>query len=149
MMNKNNIIAGLGGAIVLTILNETLKNVSPKMPRINLVGEEAVQQTAALVGINMENEDAIMGTALMGDIVSNTAYYSLINGEGNDLWLKAAASGFTAGLGAVNLPEKLGLNDEPVAQSMTTKVWTVAYYMIGALATASILKFMDKSYKIS
>lgn len=148
-MNKNNILAGLGGAIVLTILNETLKNVSPKMPRINLVGEEAVQKTASLVGITMENEDTIMGTALMGDIVSNTAYYSLIDGQGNDLWLTAAASGFTAGLGAVNLPEKLGLDDEPVAKSMTTKVWTVAYYMIGALTTAGILKFMDKSIKIS
>ena len=144
-MNKNNLIAGLGGAIVLTLLNETFKNVNHKMPRINLVGEEAVQKTASLVGINIDNENALMGTALVGDIISNTAYFSLINGKNEELWLKAAASGFTAGLGAVNLPEKLGLNDQPVAKSTTTQVLTVAYYMLGAFTTAAIINWLDDS----
>ena len=144
-MNKNNLIAGLGGAIVLTLLNETFKNVNHKMPRINLVGEEAVQKTASLVGINIDNENALMGTALVGDIISNTAYFSLIYGKNEELWLKAAASGFTAGLGAVNLPEKLGLNDQPVAKSTATQVLTVAYYMLGAFTTAAIINWLDDS----
>jgi hypothetical protein len=58
-MNSNNLLAGLGGAIVLTILNETLKNVSGDMPRIELVGEEAVQKTAAFFGVEISDQDTL------------------------------------------------------------------------------------------
>ena len=104
-----------------------------------------MQKTASLVGINIDNENALMGTALVGDIISNTAYFSLIYGKNEELWLKAAASGFTAGLGAVNLPEKLGLNVQPVAKSTATQVLTVAYYMLGAFTTAAIINWLDDS----
>lgn len=40
-MNSKNVLAGLGGAMVLTILNESLKNINEDMPHIDLVGEEA------------------------------------------------------------------------------------------------------------
>ncbi|MBK0370093.1 hypothetical protein [Flavobacterium agrisoli] len=143
-MNTNNLLAGLGGALVLTLLNESLKKVNEDMPRIDLVGEQAIQKAATHLGYEIDDVDSLIGTALVGDIISNATYYSLINGEGKELWTKAVSSGLLAGLGAINLPSKLELNDAPVAKSMTTKVWTMGYYMIGALTTATVLQFLKK-----
>lgn len=146
-MNNNNILAGLGGAIVLTILNESLKHLHGDMPRIELVGEEAVQKTASYFGIDIENQDALFGASLVGDLVSNTAYFSLIEGEGNQLWTKAASAGVFAGLGAINIPSKIGLNDEPVTKTNNTKLLTIGYYLAGALATAAIVRIFEKFEK--
>lgn len=147
-MNSSNIIAGLGGAIVLTLLNESLKHVNGNMPRIDLVGEEAVQKTAAYFGMDVENEETLFGVSLVGDLISNTAYYSLINGSGNELWIKAASAGVTAGIAAIKIPDKIGLNDNPVAKKNSTKLWTVSYYLIGAIATAGFLNIINKFEKI-
>ncbi len=147
-MNTNNLIAGFGGAIVLTLLNETFKNVDEKMPRIDLVGEDVIQKTASFFGVDFANKEALYGTALLTDIVSNTAYYSLINGQGNDLWLKAASSGLVAGVAAIKIPEKTGIDDSAITKSNTTKALTIAYYTLGALASATILKLLqNKEYK--
>lgn len=143
-MNATNILAGLGGAIVLTILNETLKNVNGDMPRIDLVGEEAVEKTAEYFGLELHNKESVHGASLVGDLVSNTAYFSLIDGEGKALWVKAAASGILAGLGAVTIPGEIGLDDAPIAKKTTTKVWTVGYYLAGALATAALIGLLKK-----
>ncbi|KDN55631.1 hypothetical protein [Flavobacterium seoulense] len=142
-MESKNIIGGLAGAVVLTILNESLKNVNENMPHIDLVGKEAVQKTAEYFGLDIENE-SLFGTAIVSDILSNTAYYSMIDGEENDLWLKAASSGILGGLSAVNLPEKIGLNDEPVTKTFTTKALVVGYYLAGALTTAAVIRLMER-----
>jgi len=145
IMESKNIIGGLAGAIVLTLLNESLKNVNSDMPRIDLVGKEVVQKTAEYFGLDIENSESLLSTALVSDIISNTAYYSLINGEKEELWLKAASAGLLAGLGAVNLPDKMGLNDEPVSKSLTTKALVIGYYLAGAFTTAAVIRMMEKS----
>lgn len=139
-MEGKNLIAGLGGALVLTLLNESLKDINEDMPHIDLVGEEAVLKSAAYLGIDINNNDVLYGTTLVADIISNATYFSLIKGEGQDLWTKAASAGIVAGIGAVKLPAKIGLNDEPVTKSLATKAWTIGYYMAGALATATIMQ---------
>ena len=145
-MESKNIIGGLAGAIVLTLLNESLKNVNSDMPRIDLVGKEVVQKTAEYFGLDIENSESLLSTALVSDIISNTAYYSLINGEKEELWLKAASAGLLAGLGAVNLPDKMGLNDEPVSKSLTTKALVIGYYLAGAFTTAAVIRLMEKRF---
>ncbi len=143
-MKTLHLIAGLGGALVLTALNESLKNLDDKMPRIDLVGEEAIQKTSAFLGAEITNKSTLYKSTLAGDLLSNAAYYSLIAGNRKKLWKRAASSGFLAGLGAVALPKKMGLDDSPVAKSLTTKTLTVGYYMAGAFATAALLSLMQK-----
>ncbi len=142
-MESKNIIGGLAGAIMLTLLNESLKNVNKNMPHIDLVGKEAVQKTAEYFGLDIENNE-LFGTALVSDIISNTAYYSFINGKKQELWLKAASAGLLAGLGTVNLPNKIGLNEEPVTKSFTTKALVVGYYLVGAFTTAAVIRLIEK-----
>jgi hypothetical protein len=141
-MNTNNILAGLGGALVLTIVNESLKKVGNDMPRIDLVGEEAIQKLGLVLGYEINDPQVLFNSALLGELVSNTAYFSLIGGEGKELWTKAASSGLLAGYSAIQLPSKFELNDAPVAKTLTTKAWTMGYYLIGALTTATILQFL-------
>jgi hypothetical protein len=143
-MNATNLLAGLGGAVMLTILNESLKHINGDMPRIDLVGEEAIQKSAAYFGVKMDNKETLYEASLIGDLVSNTAYFSLISGEGKELWTKATSAGFFAGVGAINLPSKIGLDDRPVAKTTTTKAWTIGYYMIGALTTATLVRVIER-----
>lgn len=143
-MINGNLLAGLGGAIVLTLLHESLKNVDDKMPRIDLVGEEAVQKATDYFGLDIKNEDVLYGTTLVGDLVGNAVYFSMINGEGKELWTKATVAGLFAGIGAVKLPSQMGLDDKPVTKSLATKVMTIGYYIAGALTTAGLLKLIEK-----
>jgi hypothetical protein len=76
--------------------------------------------------------------------MSNTAYFSLINRDGKELWRKAASAGFFAGVGAISLPSKIGLDDRPVAKTNTTKAWTIGYYVVGALTTAALVRVIER-----
>ena len=144
IMKSLNLLAGFGGALVLTVLNESLKNLDTKMPRIDLVGEEAIQKTSAFLGSKIKSKKTLYKTTLAGDLLSNAAYYSLIGGNKKNLWKRAASAGFLAGLGAVTLPKEMGLDDTPVTKSLTTKTLTIGYYMAGALVTAGIMSMINK-----
>ena len=52
--------------------------------------------------------------------------------------------GLSAGIGALKMPEPLGLDDTPVTHTNTTKALTVGYYLFGALVTAAMLKTILK-----
>lgn len=143
-MNAKNFLAGLGGAIVLNILHETLKKKDKDMPRIDLVGEEALQKVMGYFGNSIQNKDTLYKATLAGDVVSNATYYSMIGGNPENVWKKAVSLGLIAGIGAVVVPEKIGLDPEPVTKTSKTKILTVGYYLAGALATAAILKSLEK-----
>lgn len=152
MSKVKNLVAGLGGAIVLNILHESLKKSKFQTPRIDLLGEEALQKTLQHVaGTEIKSKDNLYKATLAGDVVSNALYYSAIGAAGtSNVWAKAVGVGLAAGIGAVTLPEPMGLNDKPVNKSTQTKVLTVGYYVAGALVTAALLTaFSTKNRKIS
>lgn len=137
-----NIVAGLGGAIALNLLHEAFKH-KKGTPRIDLLGEEALQKTLEPIGQEIQNEDTLYAATLGADIVSNTMYYATIGAGGTaNIWPRALALGLTAGIGAVKLPEPMGLDDAPVAASTQKQALTVGYYVFGALVTAALLKAM-------
>ena len=146
MSVSRNFIAGLGGAIALNILHESLKDRNPKMPRVDKLGEEAVQKGIELAGgTPIKSERRLYNTTLAADLISNAFYYSAIGAGGSKhIWSKAIALGIAGGGGAVVFPPFLGLNPRPVAKSTTTKTLTVGYYLFGALVTAAILAASDK-----
>lgn len=140
-----NLVAGLAGAVALNLLHEGLKNRGPNMPRIDLVGEEALNKVLGSFGVAISSDKQLYNATLATDILSNALYYSLI-GTGSRKYIlgRAVISGLSAGFGAVSLPDKLGLDDEPVTKTSKTKVLTVAYYLSGALVTAVVLKALSK-----
>lgn len=148
MSKIKNVLAGLGGAVVLNILHESLKNKNSKMPRVDLLGEEALQKSLHYFGTSIDDEPTLYKATLASDIVSNALYYSLIGaGDKKHVWARAAAYGLAAGVGAVTLPEPLGLDPEPVTKSQATKALTIGYYLAGALAAGLILKVIAEKDK--
>lgn len=144
MSKVKNLIAGLAGAIALNILHETLKKEN-NMPRVDLLGEDALEKTLQYFGGNINSGKDLYNATLAGDIIGNTLYYSLI-GAGNQkyLWPKAVVLGLTAGIGAITLPEPIGLDPEPVTKNDQVKTITVGYYVFGAIVTGLVLTLLNK-----
>ncbi|RZL50163.1 MAG: hypothetical protein EOP00_05580 [Pedobacter sp.] len=139
-----NITAGFVGSVALNILHETLRKNASNVPHINVIGEQALNQTLGKFGTPITDEDELHQATLKADIVANTMYYSLIGGNKNWIWPKAILLGLSAGIGALKLPEPMGLDPEPVTRTNQTKVLTVSYYLFGALVTGLVLKTLSK-----
>jgi hypothetical protein len=145
MSKINNLIAGFAGAIALNILHETLRKENSDVPRIDLLGEDALQKTLKHFGTRIENRHNLYKATLAGDVLSNTLYYSLIGaGKPSLKWPRAVFYGLSAGFGALTLPKPMGLNPEPVTKNNQVKVLTVGYYVFGALVTGLVLNLLSK-----
>ncbi len=144
MTTAKNLLAGLGGAVALNLLHEALKKTGDDMPRIDKLGEEALQKGLQSVGTKIQEEDNLYAATLGSDLLSNTLYFSMIGAGGpKHIWPKAVALGLVAGTGAVELAAPLGLDPNTVAKTAKTKSLTVGYYLFGALVTGCILKAME------
>jgi hypothetical protein len=147
MPTLKSLLAGLGGAIALNVLHESLKKKGRNMPRIDKLGEEAVQKSLRqTTGEKIGSHENLYAATLGADLVSNALYFSAIGAGGPKyIWFKALTLGLTAGTGAITLPGKVGLNPKPVAKTAKTKSLTVGYYLFGALVTAAILDATAKN----
>ena len=139
-----NLIAGLGGAIALNIVHESLKNKGRNMPHIDELGEEALQKSMSYFGVEVGDKQDLYLSTLAGDLASNALYYSFIGGRSSLIWPKAIALGLAAGFGAVKLPKPLGLDPTPVARNSQVSSLTVMYYLSGALVTGALLKLLKR-----
>ncbi|MFN0254178.1 hypothetical protein [Pedobacter ureilyticus] len=139
-----NIAAGLIGSVALNILHETIRKNVNNVPEINLLGAEAVNKTLSQYGRPIQDPDDLHKVTLELDLIANAAYYSAIGGSGKYIWPKAIAMGLSAGIGALKLPEPLGLDPTPVTATTQKQVMTVGYYLFGALVTALALKTILK-----
>ncbi|WP_294279634.1 hypothetical protein [uncultured Chryseobacterium sp.] len=127
------ILAGLGGAIALNLLHETIRKNFNNVPEVNKVGEEALNKALDKADMKITNPDQLYAATLAGDVISNGIYYATTATSSFNI-----ASGLLAGIGAVALPKKMGLDDDPVAETTEKKVMTVAYYLFGAVITKLI-----------
>ncbi len=141
----NSLVGGFVGAIALNILHETVKHYYDKAPRIDILGEEALEKSLDAVGIDPPQGKNLYLATLAGDVISNGFYYSAIGiGSTKNLWVKGAIAGLTAGVGALQLPAPMGLDDLPVTYSNETKVLTVSWYLFGGLVAAAIIRKLEK-----
>jgi hypothetical protein len=77
--------------------------------------------------------------ALGGDLVSNSLYYSAIAAPtAQETWTRAVALGTAAGVGALLLPERLGLGTPQHSEHRSNQVMTIGWYLAGALAAAFV-----------
>jgi len=143
MSTIQNLVAGLGGAIALNVLHESLKYTGTNMPRIDLLGEEALQKGLHYFNTGIDDKDRLYYATLAGDVISNSIYYSTIGiGKSKHVWLRAIAIGLAAGVGAVALPKPMGLDPQPVARNKRVATLTVAYYLAGAIVAGGLVKIL-------
>jgi len=144
-MKSSAILGGLAGAAALTVLHEAIKKVDPKAPRMDLLGMMALSKIIRGIGKNPPSDDKLYVYTLVGDLLSNALYYSLAGiGKEKSLLQKGAALGAAAGLGALLLPKRLHLNEAYSNRTPRTQAMTVAYYLIGSLVAAALMKRLRK-----
>lgn len=138
---------GLVGACALTLLHEAGRRVIPNAPRMDILGMRAIQKSMRAVGEEETPADMeLHDLALVGDLVSNSLYYSLVGvGDPRHALLRGTLLGLAAGVGAVALPGPLGLGESPSARTPQTEILTVAWYTIGGLAAAAAFQLLDES----
>jgi hypothetical protein len=129
-----SILSGAAGAAGLTLLHETVRRAVPDAPRMDVLGERAIAAGLRAVGAAPPREPHLHAAALVGDLVSNTAYYALVGLGGRDGAIaRGGLLGLAAGLGAVFLPGPLGLGTRPSGRTPQTAAMTVAWYAVGGL----------------
>ena len=135
--------SGLVGAVALTLIHETARRIAPdSAPRMDVLGMRAIQK--AVRAVDAEPPVPLHEAALVGDLVSNSFYYSLVGAGSRGAALRnGALLGLAAGLGAVFLPEPLGLGRQPTERAPATQAMTIAWYLAGGLAAAAAYRALS------
>jgi len=137
---------GLAGAVTLNLIHETYRKIDEDAPKIHLIGEEALVKMLKAAHLPQPNgEEELYRWTMAGDIFSNAVYYSLIGaGKREGLLKRGLILGLAAGVGAVFMPEKMGLNNAPSDRTTETKMLTVLWYTLGGVAAAGVMKALKK-----
>ena len=131
------VMAGVAGAVALTAVHQLARRISDDAPRMDVVGERAIARTVRAAGGTLPLQGTLHRWALAGDLVANTAYYSLVAcGRDAHMWTRGVAMGLAAGAGALVLPRRIGLGNPPRSHHVPNQIMTVAWYLIGGLAAA-------------
>lgn len=148
-MKATTVLAGgLAGATAVTLIHESIRQVVPQAPRMDRLGMQAISKSLRKAGKKVPKENALFTAALAGDLVSNAAFYSLAGiGSEKNIWVRSTLLGLAAGIGAVVLPEPLGLNKRYSNKTLATKAMTVGLYVAGSLVTTAVIKLLNKKKK--
>jgi hypothetical protein len=149
-MNATTALAGgLAGAAAITLIHESMKRIVPEAPRMDRLGMQAISKSLKKAGKKVPNEDALFTITMAGDLISNALYYSAAGiGREKNIWWRSSALGLAAGLGAVLLPEPLGLNNKYSNRTVATQLMTVGLYVTGALVTTAVIKLLNKKKQV-
>jgi hypothetical protein len=149
-MNATTALAGgLAGAATITLLHESIKRVVPAAPRMDRLGMQAISKSLKKAGKKVPREDALFTITMAGDLLSNALYYSAAGiGSEKNIWIRSTVFGLAAGLGAVLLPEPLGLNKKYSNKTVATQLMTVGLYVTGALVTTAVIKLLNKKKQV-
>jgi hypothetical protein len=144
-MNLKGTLGGLAGACTLTLLNEGARKLDKDAPNMNLLGMNAVARIMKGNSLLTQAADKLFPVALAGDLVSNSLYYSMAESADNkNTLIRGTLLGLAAGVGAVVLPKALGLNEDATARTTKTKLFTIAWYLIGGVVAAAAINALER-----
>lgn len=130
--------AGLTGAGALTLMHQKLQKANENAPRMDLLAMNALAKFLNLPQEKLNNNPEAYNLTLLGDIISNSLYYSLIGiGGKNKIALKGATLGLLAGIGAVVLPKYLHLNSGYSGRTEETKALTILLYLLAGIVASA------------
>ncbi len=142
------LINGLAGACALTVAHELVRKSKPNAPRLDILGMRSVSKIMSAFGVEPPKGATLKKYALVTDIVSNALMFSAVGAKpGISTWLKGINLGLMAGVGAVTVPEKVGLGKDAAfltKRTTATAVTTVGLYVLGGLAAAAVAQIGRK-----
>jgi hypothetical protein len=136
--------SGLAGALALTAVHETARQQISTAPRMDMLGMQAIENGLRSVNVQPPQGKSLYELALVGDIVSNALYYSMVaNGKPEGALVRGAMLGLAAGLGAVTLPKPLGLQPQ-INRTNATHAMTIGWYLLGGLAAGAAYQMLSR-----
>ena len=133
-----SLAAGFAGALALTALHEVARRLRPHdAPRMDVLGERGLRKILNLADLPQPTEGVAYTATMLGDILSNGLYYTLV-GSGKHSLQRGLALGVAAGIGGVVLPGPMGLGEAPSNRTPQTKAMTVAWYTVGGLVAGAV-----------
>ncbi|QHL89441.1 hypothetical protein GU926_13210 [Nibribacter ruber] len=136
-------LSGLAGAVAVTLVHETVRRFYPDAPRMDVLGMRAIAKGMRYAGQTPPPDDTLHTWSMVGDIISNGLYYSLVGG-GKKALAKGTILGAAAGLGGVLLPGPMGLGTEPSNRTRQTQALTIGYYLFAGLVSAAVAASLRK-----
>lgn len=136
------LFSGLAGASALTLLHQTIRQVSPDAPRMDVLGMRAIAKGFRQAGEELPPRQQLYRGAMAGDLVGNSLYYSFV-GTGPGALSRGALLGLTAGIGAVVLPGPLGLGTRPSGRSARTAAMALGIYLVGGLVAGAVSRALS------
>ena len=139
-----SLAAGFAGAIALTALHEVARRLRPQdAPRMDVLGERGLRKLLGLADLPQPDGGTLYTATMLGDVLSNGLYYSLV-GSGKHSLGRGALLGAAAGVGGVVLPGPLGLGTAPSNRTPATQAMTVAWYTVGGLVAGAVAQALRK-----
>jgi hypothetical protein len=132
--------AGVAGAAAVTALNELGRRLVPGAPHAERLGVRGVRSVARLAGRRPPRGRRAFRWALLGEALSNSSYYALVAIAPRRPLAAGALLGAAAGLGAVYLPERLGLGADATRRTARTARLAFAWYALGGLAAGLVFR---------
>lgn len=151
----SSLAGGLAGAVTVTIIHEVLRKTTNYAPRLDETGKKLVNKILDKSGRAPLTEKQAYGSSLVGELLANTIYFSLAGGQMKHAFRTGSLLGLTAGLGAVSLPEKMGLNGNGAhngshTHSNKSKKWiTIGLYLAGGIVSAAVARWLENRHKRS
>jgi hypothetical protein len=134
MKGLRTLISGLAGALGLELGQRLLRRFTDQAPRINVNGARTLEGVFEKLGIEPPAGNALYNTAVAGGLLTNSLYFSQVGSRGGrGSLIKGVNLGVMAGMGAVVLPDKVGLDGEPTSRNLKTTLMTVGLYTFGGL----------------
>lgn len=136
---------GMVGAATLTLVHQLARALTDDAPRMDVLGMNALMLAARELDLEPPDHDTLYVATLIGDIISNTAYYGLaaLGTEGGEVE-RGVLLGLAAGVGGIVLPPLVGLSSEPSRRTAATAVMTVAWYTLGGAAAGMCMRLLRR-----
>lgn len=150
-MKATTVLAGgLAGATAVTLIHESMRQIVPQAPRMDRLGMQAISKGLRKAGKNVPKQNALFTAALAGDLLSNAIYYSMAGiGSEKNIWWRSSFLGLAAGVGAVLLPEPMGLSKKYSNKNFSTQLMTIGLYVAGSLVTTAVIKLLHRKKRES
>jgi hypothetical protein len=144
MKFSSALISGFAGSAVLTIMHQVFRNTVSNPPRMDKLGEQAVQKMIGVTNQAPPPKYKLFGVTMAGDITGNAMYYSMVGSAPFNPIVTGSALGLAAGLGAVLMPERLGLDKKYSNGSRKTQILTIAIYLAGGVVAGLVQQKISK-----
>ncbi|MDO9374457.1 MAG: hypothetical protein Q7T76_08565 [Ferruginibacter sp.] len=143
MAKRSSFFSGLAGSIALTVFHEILRKTVSNAPRMDKLGKQGLTKVLSAVGSDKPSSDNLQKITLGGDLMGNAGYYAMVGIKPGYSLVTGAVLGLAAGIGAVALPEKMGLNESYSNATTKTKVLTVLLYVTGGLVAGAVHRMFE------